>query len=101
MEPPQAGIDRLDRSIVTTFVALLRGIAPMNPNQRNERLRGVIARLQRLCDLLPRHRLDMPRLSYGDERKIVVDHETCEHANDCCCKLEPHSPLKIHPANQQ
>ena len=24
-----------------TFVALLRGIAPMNPNQRNERLRGV------------------------------------------------------------
>ena len=26
---------------MTTYVALLRGIAPMNPNQRNERLRGV------------------------------------------------------------
>ena len=30
---------------MTTFVALLRGIAPLNPNMRNEKLRGLFEKL--------------------------------------------------------
>lgn len=30
---------------MTTYVALLRGIAPMNPNMRNEKLRGLFEKL--------------------------------------------------------
>lgn len=30
---------------MTTYVALLRGIVPLNPNMRNEKLRGVFEKL--------------------------------------------------------